>query len=128
ETLLATDMAYRLRELGFTRVQTLRWYQEVTVGPFRVIALPFYGEQPTDGVMLHPEARNLGNTYVVEGLGRRDALVADAGRDAAGETIALAAEARRRFGTIDALFGGYRAWRLQPIQYLLTSVARYVLF
>ncbi|MEZ4447976.1 MAG: MBL fold metallo-hydrolase [Nannocystaceae bacterium] len=128
ETLLATDMVYRLRELGFTQVHALRWYQEVTIGPFRVIALPFYGEQPTDGEILHPEARNLGNTYVVECEGQRHALVADAGRDAAGDTIELAAEARRRFGTIDALFGGYRAWRLQPLQYLLTSVARYLLF
>ena len=128
ESLLATDMALRLRELGFTAVRALEWNQEVTVGPFRVVALPFYGEQPTDGRMLHPEARNAGNTYLVEGLGRSVALVADAGRDEAGSTIAMAAAQRAARGPLDLLFGGFRSWRLQPIRYIGTSIARYVLF
>lgn len=128
ESLLSIDMALRLRELGFTAVRTLRWGSEVRIGPFRVHALPFFGEQPTDGRMLHPEARNLGNTYVVEGAGQRLALVADAGRDEAGDTIAMAASARAQHGPVDAVFGGYRAWRIQPIRYLFSSVARYLLF
>ncbi|HET6582975.1 MAG TPA: MBL fold metallo-hydrolase [Nannocystaceae bacterium] len=128
ESLLATDMALRLRQLGFTRVRELEWGGEVHDGPFCIRALPFYGEQPTDGRPLHPEARNVGNTYVVEGLGRSIALVADAGRDAAGSTIEMAAEARRRHGPLDVLFGGFRAWRIQPIRFIGTSVARYVLF
>ncbi|MCA9651634.1 MAG: MBL fold metallo-hydrolase [Myxococcales bacterium] len=128
ESLLATDMALRLRELGFCAVHRLAWGQEVDVGPYQVIALPFYGEQPTQGEMLHPEARNLGNTYVVEGPEHRVALVADAGRDAAGDTVAMAAEARARYGAVDCVFGGFRAWRLQPIRYLFSSVARYLLF
>ncbi len=127
ETLLATDMVLRLRELGFSNVRAMAWHDEARVGPFKVIALPFYGEQPTDGRILHPEARNLGNTYVVEGMGRRVAMLADAGRDAAGCTIELAAWARERHGPVDMLFGGYRAWRLQPIRYLFSSVARYLL-
>lgn len=128
ESLLATDMALRLRELGFTAVTALPWHSEVTVGPFRVRALPFYGEQPTDGVMLHPEARNAGNTYLVEGLGRRVALVADAGADESGSTIELAGRLRTTEGPLDVLFGGFRAWRLQPIRYIGTSIARYLLF
>ncbi|MCH9680758.1 MAG: MBL fold metallo-hydrolase [Deltaproteobacteria bacterium] len=128
ESLLATDMVLRLRELGFTAVRSLAWFDEVTVGPYRVVALPFYGEQPTDSHMLHPEARNLGNTYVVEGRDHRVALLADAGRDAAGDTIEMAADARARYGAVDYVFGGYRAWRLQPIRYLFSSVARYLLF
>lgn len=128
ESLLATDMALRLRELGFRAVTALPWHSEVTVGPFRVRALPFYGEQPTDGAMLHPEARNAGNTYLVEGLGRRVALVADAGADESGSTIEMAAHLRRTEGPLDVLFGGFRAWRLQPIRYIGTSIARYLLF
>lgn len=127
ESLLAVDMALRLRELGFRRVNPLRWGDSVEVGPFRVVALPFYGEQPTDGVFLHPEARNLGNTYLVEAAGRRFACIADAGDDAAGNTRELAARAAAERGPIDALFGGYRAWRLHPIEFLGTSVARYLL-
>jgi L-ascorbate metabolism protein UlaG (beta-lactamase superfamily) len=128
ESLLATDMALRLRELGFTAVTALPWHAEVAVGPFRVRALPFYGEQPTDGAMLHPEARNAGNTYLVEGLGRRVALVADAGADESGSTIELARRLRETVGPLDVLFGGFRAWRLQPIRYIGTSIARYLLF
>jgi L-ascorbate metabolism protein UlaG (beta-lactamase superfamily) len=128
ESLLATDMALRLRELGFTAVRALEWNHEVTVGPFRVRALPFYGEQPTDGTMLHPEARNIGNTYLVEGLGRSVALVADAGQDEAGSTIEMARRLRESHGPLDVLFGGFRAWRMQPIRYIGTSIARYLLF
>ena len=128
ESLLSTDMAYRLRELGFTDVRSLRWHDGLDVGPIRVTALPFYGEQPTDGEMLHPEARNAGNTYVAEVAGTRIGLIADAGTDAAGRTTEMAAAARDALGPIDVLFGGYRAWHVQPIRYLFSSVARYLLF
>ncbi|PCC71592.1 L-ascorbate metabolism protein UlaG, beta-lactamase superfamily [Nannocystis exedens] len=127
ESLLSVDMALRLRELGFRRVIALRWHDSVQVGPFRVVVLPFYGEQPTSGEFLHPEARNLGNTYLIEVAGRRLACIADAGADAAGDTIAMAGAAARRHGPLDVLFGGYRAWRLHPIELLGTSVARYLL-
>lgn len=128
ESMLAIDMAARLRELGFTQVHTLAWGEEVVIGPFRVIALPFYGEQPTDSVMLHPEARNMGNVYLCVSDGQRAAVVADAGADAAGNMIALAESARARYGDLDVLFGGYRAWRVQPIRYLFSSIPRYLLF
>lgn len=128
ECLLATDMDLRLRELGFTRIVPFEWHQRVTIGPFAVRALPFFGEQPTSSDMLHPKARNQGNTYLVDGPDGRTALIADAGRDAAGSTVEMAGHMRAAHGDVDVLFGGYRAWRLQPIRYLFSSVARYLLF
>jgi len=127
ESLLSIDMALRLRELGFRRVVALDWHESLQVGPFRVVALPFFGEQPTSGEFLHPEARNQGNTYLVEAGGRTIACIADAGADAAGDTVALARAAAHQHGALDLLFGGYRAWRLHPIELLGTSVVRYLL-
>jgi L-ascorbate metabolism protein UlaG (beta-lactamase superfamily) len=127
ESLLSVDMATRLRALGFSRVHALAWGRHVDVGPHRVEAHPFFGEQPTDGEFLHPEARNAGNVYVVDSGSSRVALVADAGRDHAGSTEELAASLRRERGPVDVVLGGYRAWRLRPIRLLGTSVARYLL-
>ncbi len=128
ESLLAVDMVWRLRELGFRRVQPLRWYDAVQVGACRVTALPFYGEQPTTGARYHPEARNAGNLYLVDDGQRRQALAVDAGQDEAGDVKRLAAEAHRRYGPLDILWGGYRAFAVYPIHYLFSSVARYLLF
>lgn len=128
ESALAVDMAYRLHELGFTDVRPLRWREEATVGDFRVTALPFYGEQPTTDEVLNPDVRNLGNTYLVEGAGRRYAFIADAGRDRLGDVRALATEMFERSGPIDILFGGYRTWSLYPLQYVSSSVPQYLLF
>lgn len=128
ESLLAVDMAARLRELGFRRVHTLGWHGELRIGELRVVALPFPGEQPTQGDVLHPEVRNQGNLYLVEAGGRRYAITADAGRDRTGDVEGVALEARRRWGDVDTLFGGYRSWTLYPVRYLFTSVARYALF
>jgi L-ascorbate metabolism protein UlaG (beta-lactamase superfamily) len=128
ESALAVDMVYRLKELGFTRVQSVRWHDEVTVGDFRVIALPLYGEQPTTEAVLNPEIRNVGNNYVIEGEGRRYAFIADAGRDHLGDVRAMATAAFERYGAVDVLFGGYRSWSLYPIQYVASSVPQYLLF
>jgi L-ascorbate metabolism protein UlaG (beta-lactamase superfamily) len=128
ESALATDMAFRLKELGFSRVTAISPGAAVAVGPLRVHALPFYGEQPSDGAVLHPSARNEGNTYLCEGLGRRVAIIADAGRDASGSTLEVARAARAAHGDVDMLFGGYRAWRMRPVRLLCSSVARYFLF
>lgn len=127
ESLFSVDMATRLRALGFRRVHALAWGQHAEVGPHRVEAHPFFGEQPTDGEFLHPEARNAGNVYVVDSGGTRVALVADAGRDQGGSTVELAAQLCREQGAVDVVLGGYRAWRLRPIRLLGTSVARYML-
>jgi L-ascorbate metabolism protein UlaG (beta-lactamase superfamily) len=128
ESLLAIDMAYRLRELGFTNVTALRWFDEIVVGDATIRALPFYGEQPTTESVLLPEARNFGNTYCIEGNGRRYVVLADAGRDHSGDTCTLAAGIAGRYGPVDVLFGGYRSWAIYPVQYPLTSVPFHLLF
>ena len=109
ESLLCLDMAARLREVGFVHVHTLGWGDSVRVGAAEVTALPFYGEQPTRAERLHPEVRNMGNVYLVEGDGRRYGVAADIGVDAAGDPQALAAQTAARRGPLDVLFGGYRS-------------------
>ena len=128
ESLLATDMAYRLEELGFTRVTRVRPGDSTRVGTALVHALPFFGEQPTTGDVLHPEVRNAGCTYLAEIDGERVLLVADSGRDREGDVREVAARARLTFGNVDVLFSGYRAFAVYPIHYLFSSVARYLLF
>ncbi|MEH1969464.1 MBL fold metallo-hydrolase [Nostoc sp.] len=128
ESVLAIDMALRLRQLGFKNIHTLRWFDETRIGGMRVIALPFYGEQPTVAQALHPEIRNEGNTYLIEYCDRRVALTADSGTDCLGDVKKLAAVALERYGSLDILFGGYRGFGLYPIQYLFSSVARYLPF
>jgi L-ascorbate metabolism protein UlaG (beta-lactamase superfamily) len=128
ESVLAVDMLRRLREVGFRRITALGWFEEARVGDFRVIALPFYGEQPTTHEVLHPEVRNQGNTYVVEGSGRRYALTGDGGCDHAGDLKSLAFQARRRFGLADVVFGGFRGFAVYPVHYLFSSVAAFLPF
>jgi L-ascorbate metabolism protein UlaG (beta-lactamase superfamily) len=128
ESLLSIDMAYRLKQLGFSQVRRLQWFAEVRIGELRVVALPFRGEQPTCGERYHPEVSCAGNTYLVEGDGRRAAYVADSGVDAAGDVKQVAAQARGKFGAIDVLFGSHRGFPVYPIQYLFSSVAQYLLF
>lgn len=128
ESILAIDMRARLEQLGFTRVRTMRWGEDVVVGDQRVTAVPFYGEQPTAEDVLHPEVRNEGNLYLVEKGQRRILMTADGGDDRAGSLKRVAAELRRDRGAVDVCVGGYRDWSLYPFQYLFTSVARYLLF
>jgi L-ascorbate metabolism protein UlaG (beta-lactamase superfamily) len=128
ETILAVDMASRLSELGFTNCKSLAWDQSLRILDLEVHALPFYGEQPTNIAVLHPEIRNYGNTYVVRTPRYSAAFVADSGRDAAGDVKDLGKEWRRRFGSIDVLFAGYRGWETYPVQLLFSSVSRYILF
>lgn len=128
ETVLAINMAARLRQLGFRQVQTLQPFTETTIGKMRVIALPFYGEQPTVREILHSEVRNQGNTYLIELNGRFIALTADSGMDQLGDVKELAVKALQLYGAIDFLFGGYRGFGLYPIQYLFSSVSRYLPF
>jgi L-ascorbate metabolism protein UlaG (beta-lactamase superfamily) len=128
ESLLSIDMERRLRQLGFRNVRTLGWQQETTFADFRIVALPFYGEQPTGDAVLHPEVRNCGNVYLVEAEGRRYGFTADAGRDGRGDTRQVARAALAQHGPLDVLFGGYRSFALYPIQYLMSSVPSYLLF
>ncbi len=128
ETVLSVAMGERLRRLGFTRVVEVGWGQHLVVGDVEVHALPFLGEQPTDGAVLHPEVRNAGNTYVLRTPTFSVAVVADSGRDASGDVKDVALEAHERLGPVDVIFCGYRGWLLYPVQHLFSSVARYLLF
>lgn len=128
ESVLSIDMAFRLRQLGFRQVHTIDWFGETHIGAIRVVALPFYGEQPTVGEVLHPEVRNQGNTYLVEANNQRLVLTADSGTDHKGSAKQLATQTFSTYGAVDALFGGYRNFGLYPIQYLFSSVSRYLPF
>jgi L-ascorbate metabolism protein UlaG (beta-lactamase superfamily) len=128
ESVLAVDMRRRLQEVGFRDVRSLEWFDEARVGDFRVVALPFYGEQPTTDEVLHPEVRNRGNIYLVEEPQRRYVLTVDGGRDHAGDVKRVAADARRRFGAADVVFGGYRGFALYPAHYVFSSIARFLPF
>jgi L-ascorbate metabolism protein UlaG (beta-lactamase superfamily) len=128
ETILTVAMADRLRELGFTDVVELDWWQSVSVGDIEVVALPFHGEQATDSEQLHPDIRNHGNTYFIRTPSFSAAFLADSGRDGSGAAREVAARARREVGSPDVLFSGYRGWLTYPVQLLFTSVARYLLF
>jgi L-ascorbate metabolism protein UlaG (beta-lactamase superfamily) len=128
ESVLSLDMAYRLQELGFTQVEVMRWGSHVTIGDISVDVLPFFGEQPTTSALLHPEVRNIGNTYRVTTPRLSAMFLADSGRDAQGSVFTLAEEVRRTYGDVDYVFSGFRGWVTYPVQLLLSSVARYFVF
>lgn len=128
ETFLSVRMYERLHELGFDDVTELGWWDSVQVKDIEVTALPFYGEQPTDGSRLHPDIRNAGNTYFIRTPRCSAAFLADSGRDGAGDVRQVAARARRDLGSPDYLFVGYRGWLMYPVQLLSSSVARYLPF
>lgn len=127
ETILAVDLARRLGELGCTDVRPLRWGDTVTFGDLTVTALPFFGEQPGDGTVLHPEVTNAGNTYLVDGPRGRVAFLADSGRDHRGDVVQVAASTGA-VAPVDLVFSGYRAWDAYPAELLLSSVAHYLYF
>ncbi len=128
ETILTVAMAERCRQLGFTDVVELDWWESVRVGDIEVVALPFHGEQATDCEQLHPGIRNHGNTYFVRTPTFSAAFLADSGHDGDGDVRSVAGRARRELGSPDVLFTGYRGWLTYPVQLLYTSVARFVLF
>jgi radical SAM superfamily enzyme YgiQ (UPF0313 family)/L-ascorbate metabolism protein UlaG (beta-lactamase superfamily) len=128
ESILTIDFARRLRELGFPRILEMDWGEVQRIGELEIHALPFFGEQPTSGAVLHPEVRNHGNTYVLQGPELAAAFVADAGRDRAGDIRDVARTFRSTHGPVDIVFAGYRGWFTYPTQLAFTSVPRYLLF
>ncbi|MEU7141632.1 MBL fold metallo-hydrolase [Nocardia sp. NPDC046473] len=128
ETILCTDMARRLRELGFTDIVTMDWWTSQRFGSATVHALPFYGEQPTDGPTLHPEVRNAGNTYLIETESFSAAFVSDCGRDGSGDIRTVASDWHLANGPVDLVFSGYRSWTTYPAQLLFSSVSGYLPF
>ncbi|MHB8577640.1 MAG: MBL fold metallo-hydrolase, partial [Dehalococcoidia bacterium] len=120
ETILAIAMERRLRELGFNHISVMDWGQSTLVGDIEVHALPFYGEQATDGDVLHPAIRNAGNTYLVRTPAFSAAFLADSGRDGQGDVRDVAVRTRARLGPVDVVFSGFRGWLTYPAQYLFS--------
>ena len=118
ESLFSTDCALRLRQLGFTNVEALPWWESRQVGDLTVRALPFYGEQPTDQEGVHPGLRNIGSTWTVRGPALSAAFFADSGRDVEGDMDAVCKKA----GKVDLLFCGVRGFKLKPIFFGFTTL------
>jgi L-ascorbate metabolism protein UlaG (beta-lactamase superfamily) len=128
ETLLAADFRLRLEELGFRNIIVLQWGRSHQFGDVTVTALPFYGEQPTDALQLHPEIRNVGNTYRIATPECAVVALADSGRDSRGDAAQVGLQSRITNGPTDVVFSGYRGWATYPIQLLFSSVAQFIYF
>jgi L-ascorbate metabolism protein UlaG (beta-lactamase superfamily) len=125
ESLFSTDCALRLAQLGYTRVEPLRWGEERQVGDITVRALPFHGEQPTDGGGVYPELFNEGNTWLVRAPGFSAAFFADAGHDVRGDMESVCRELREE-EPVDVLFCGVRGFRLEPLFFGYTTLDAYL--
>lgn len=125
ESLFSTDCVARLEQLGFTRVEALPWFSSRRVGALTVQALPFFGEQPTDGEGVYPGLFNVGSTWVVRGPRRSAAFLADAGADVRG-SMAEVCRLAARGGPVEVLFCGVRGFRLEPIFFGFTTLDAYL--
>jgi L-ascorbate metabolism protein UlaG (beta-lactamase superfamily) len=121
ESLFSTDCVLRLTQLGFTRVEPLRWGEERQVGDLTLRALPFHGEQPTDEQGLYPDLFNEGNTWLVRAPGFSAAFFADAGHDARGD-MRRVCDRLREEGPVDVLFCGVRGFKLKPLFFGFTTL------
>ena len=121
ESLFSTDCALRLSQLGFTRVEPLRWGEERRVGDVTVRSLPFHGEQPTDSQGLYPNLFNEGNTWLVRAPGFSAAFFADAGHDVRGNMREVCRRVREE-APVDVLFCGVRGFRLKPLFFGFTTL------
>lgn len=115
ESLLATDLARQLGELGFPHVRAMRWWETLQVGDVTLEALPFYGEQPSAIDVIDRDLRNVGNTWVVRTKKLSAAFLADTGRDVLGSMHDVALRVRRTTGPVDMVFGGMRGFALRPL-------------
>lgn len=129
ESLLTLDMAFRLRQLGFERVQTLPWWENTTIGEFSITALPFYGEQAVGYSAAEPLLWNHGSTWNIRRKqdGKSFMFLADSGSDPRSYVTQFARQVRQQLGKVDYLFGNCRRWRLYPGQYITSSVPQYLL-
>lgn len=118
ESLFSTDCRRRLEQLGFTRVEALDWWATRQVGDVTVQALPFYGEQPTDGRGVYPGLTNVGSAWVVRTPKVSAAFFADSGHDGRGDMAQVAKQA----GPVDVLFCGVRGFKLKPIFFGFTTL------
>ncbi|GMU59774.1 MAG: hypothetical protein AMXMBFR34_15370 [Myxococcaceae bacterium] len=121
ESLFSTDCALRLRQLGFSNVEALDWWATRQVGDVTVQALPFYGEQPTDGRGVYPGLFNVGSTWLIRTPKVSCAFFADSGHDARGDMREVCRRVRRE-GGVDVLFCGVRGFKLKPIFFGFTTL------
>ncbi|MEW5739230.1 MAG: MBL fold metallo-hydrolase [Myxococcota bacterium] len=125
ESLFSTDCALRLRQLGFTNVEPLAPWETRDVGDVTVQALPFFGEQPTDGPGVYPGLFNVGATWLLRTPRVSAAFFADSGHDARGDMKEVCRRVRKE-GGVDVLFCGVRGFRLEPIFFGFTTLDAYL--
>lgn len=128
ETALTVDLAYRLRQLGFTQIQTISWWESIELEGFTITATPFYGEQAVGFSAELPLLWNEGATWHIRCHDTKQTwwLLADSGSDPRGHVYELARSVRQKLGTVDYVCGNCRRWRLYPAQYLTSSVPQYL--
>lgn len=109
-SVLASDMARRLKALGFRDVRTPAWYgRPLRFGDISVDVLPFYGEQPlVHEPVRSPLLRNWGNTYLIRTEAFRAWFLIDSGSDVEGRMADVAKEVRARHGGVDLLLSNLR--------------------
>lgn len=122
DSILASDLSRILREIGFTDVRPMEWWQTAKIGDVTVGAMPFYGEQPSSIAVIDPALRNVGNTWYVRTPAFAAAFLADTGRDALGSMNDVALGARRRWGAPDFVFGGMRGFETAPLLLPFTTI------
>lgn len=122
ESLFSTDCAARLRQVGFRHVEALEWGSTRTVGDVVITAMPFYGEQPTDGRGVH-DVFNIGTTWLVETPHLTAAFFADTGRDLRGDMLDVAKQLE---GRADVLFCGVRGFKVRPIFFGFSTLDAYL--
>ena len=121
ESLLSTNLAARLAELGFTNVVPTKWWETRTIGDVTLQALPFYGEQPSDAEPVYDGLWNEGNTWVIRTPSLSAAFFADTGRDVRGSMRDVCRRARKQ-GPVDVLFTGIRGFRTWPLFFGFTTL------
>jgi L-ascorbate metabolism protein UlaG (beta-lactamase superfamily) len=126
ENIFSTDCAARLRSVGFTNVEALAWNSSRHVKDIHITALPFYGEQPTDGIGVHDSLHNIGSTWLIATPKANALFVADAGRDVRGNMAQVMRELEMKT-KVDVLFSGVRGFKLKPIFFAHTTLESFLI-
>ncbi|WP_394820801.1 MBL fold metallo-hydrolase [Pendulispora albinea] len=95
------DMAPLLRELGFSRVETLAWWESTEVADVRITATPFHGEQSG------PDAPQDWMTYHVRAGDRSFFGAVDSCHTTHHSMDTVMRDVRSRLGPVDILFSPY---------------------
>jgi L-ascorbate metabolism protein UlaG (beta-lactamase superfamily) len=119
-SILADDIASRLRNMGFTKVIELDWHEEpLNIKGAEIHSLPFYGEQPTSSSPLADKnLRNWGNTYLIRTPSLSTWILIDAGDDPAGKMIDVAKRVKSEFGPVDAVASNLNEFHPRTEKYI----------